>query len=44
MEYKLDQDQRESLKSMGVNAMVLPHTEEYATLKNVQVGGHSKIM
>ena len=33
MEYKLDQDQRESLRSMGVNAMVLPVTEECATLK-----------
>ena len=37
VEYKLDQDQSESLRSMGVNAMVLPQTKEVATLKIVQV-------
>ena len=44
MEYKLDQDQKKSLRCMGVNAMVLPHTEECATLKNVPVRGLSKTM
>ena len=43
-EFKQDQDQRESLRSMGVNAMVLQHTEECAILKNVPVRGHSKTL